>query len=224
MAHYRKGLKDFIKDELARTAEPPNINTLIELLVQINNRLEERKLDQRAFSNTGQPGNRSNEKRKRTKGRYSRWPEPMELDATGRKPPSKEEMERRRRDKCCFECGLPGHIASSHRKNQGPKKQWKPRNKQINATGVRSVDQGRGGYDLTSQTKQLCASSARYRLTEEELEALHINTQIDDRYQDKEFAQEVEDVFDRTGISDEEDQPDWDGYDRGSQNDQDELS
>jgi len=40
----------------------------------------------------------------------------MELDATnkGKKQLSKEEMDKRRKNKLCFECGLPGHMASSH--------------------------------------------------------------------------------------------------------------
>ncbi len=46
---------------------------------------------------------------------------PIELDITysfKSKKPSKEVMEERRKKGLCFECGLPGHQASSH-KNKG---------------------------------------------------------------------------------------------------------
>ena len=83
----------------------------------------------------------------------------MELDATGKgKPkPSKEEMDRRRERKLCFECGLPGHQAASYRKNQA-KKPWK-RTKQLKATG-------RGAYDLTGGepepvAKDLCIADTQ---------------------------------------------------------------
>ena len=109
---------------------------MVALSVQIDNRFAERQRDQRAFgNNSGRRWNRLNDKKKRAGKENSRWPEPIELDATGKRPPSKEEMERRRREKRCFECGLPGHIASSHRQNN-EKKQWKPKKKQLNATGA----------------------------------------------------------------------------------------
>ena len=67
----------------------------------------------------------------------------IELDITFRKPGkprngglSKEVIEKRRREKLCFEYGLPGYIASSYRQ----KKEWSKR-KQVSTIG-RSSYQG----------------------------------------------------------------------------------
>jgi hypothetical protein len=57
----------------------------------------------------------------------------MELDAAYRKPTiPKEEMDRRRKGKLCFECGKEGHMANFYRKGRNSKP-WKKR-KQLNAT------------------------------------------------------------------------------------------
>ena len=62
------------------------------------------------------------------------------------------------------------------------------------------MDQGRGGYDLAIPTKELCALSSRTRLTEEELETLYINTQIDERYRGNGFIRDVEDALNRDDV------------------------
>jgi hypothetical protein len=109
-------LKDGVKDEIARSEKPDDLQELIALAVKIDNRIYERSLEKR--------GQYSQEhKRKKTSGKYHL---PMELDTTLRttkkKQVSKEEMQRRREKKLCFECGLPGHMARSHRKGGAP---WK---------------------------------------------------------------------------------------------------
>jgi hypothetical protein len=74
----------------------------------------------------------------------------MELDAIAKtkRHVSKEEMQKRRDKKLCFECGLPGHMANSYRKNGMT---WKLKKKQLHATG-RDV-----GYDLLKKlTRQVC--------------------------------------------------------------------
>jgi hypothetical protein len=58
-------------------------------------------------------------------------------------------MDRRREKKLCFEYGLPGHRANSHRKGRAGKP-WKGKRKQA------AVMTGQGAYDTTG-AKQLCA-------------------------------------------------------------------
>jgi hypothetical protein len=131
-AQYYRGLKDSVKDEISRSDKPDDLNDMIQMAVKIDNRLYERTLEKKgAYSN--------DYKKEKKHGRH--YHSPMELDATfkhKRKTLSKDELEKRRKNKLCFECGLPGHMASSHRKGGAP---WKK--KQLHATG-------RGGYDLTN--------------------------------------------------------------------------
>jgi hypothetical protein len=140
-AQYYRGLKDSVKDEMARSGKPEDLNAMIDLAVRIDNRLFERSLEKKGHYPTSHGMNRKS-------GRNFSSHSPMELDATAhqRKPPSKEVMDKRRRDKLCFECGLPGHMASSH--NKGPRKPWAGKRKQVNATG-------RKGYN---ESKSVCAT------------------------------------------------------------------
>jgi hypothetical protein len=109
----------------------------------IDNRAYERILEKQGYY-TSDVGKKQHRQK-------NHWPRPMELDATsqGRRQPSKEVMDKRRRDKLCFECGLPGHIASSH--NKGPSKPWSGKKKQLNVTG-------RGGYH---DTREICATHSK---------------------------------------------------------------
>jgi hypothetical protein len=77
-------------------------------------------------------------KRKKSYNKYHSF---IKLDAIvkTKRHVSKEEMQKRRDKKLCFECGLPGHIASSYKKNETT---WKLKKKQLHATR-RDV-----GYDL----------------------------------------------------------------------------
>lgn len=107
---YYRGLRDDVKDEIARSERPDTFQGMIDMAVKVDNRMFERRLEKK--------GQYRPESKKRNKGNY--WPQPMELDAaTIKKKLPKEVMEKRRRDKLCFECGLPGHIASSHKKKNG---------------------------------------------------------------------------------------------------------
>jgi hypothetical protein len=88
----------------------------------------------------------------------------MELDVTHsfkKKTPSKEVMDERHKKGLCFECGLPGHQAKSH-KNKGKF----DKKRQLNATG-------RGGYN--AKKKEIYVLQV---LSEEELENQNIGTQI----------------------------------------------
>jgi hypothetical protein len=121
---YYKGLKGEVKDDIVRAGKPDDLQELISDSIRIDNRLYERRLEDKGlyrhqFRNSG----------KNKKKEY--WPQPMEVDATykGKQKPklSKDEMDRRRKFKLCFECGKPGHMASIHRGGNG--------RKQLHATG-----------------------------------------------------------------------------------------
>jgi hypothetical protein len=134
------GLKDGVKDEIARSDKPNDLRDLIEMAIKIDNRMYERSLEKRGTYSQN----------KRTGGGRPQY-DKMQVDATTRTKPalSKEEMNRRREKKLCFQCGLPGHMANSHKKNNTT---WKK--KKLSATGPR------GGYNQkpTHQDKarQIC--------------------------------------------------------------------
>lgn len=158
-AQYYRGLKDVVKDEISRSDRPDDLQEMIEMAIRVDNRMYERSLERRGHYSM------PNTRKGKGRGNYGgSWPQPMELDATYSKPkgkPSKETMDKRRRDKLCFECGLPGHMAQSHRDKptQRGKKPWKGR-QQLNAT----------------QRGEICAMERR---SESWLEANNIGTQIE---------------------------------------------
>lgn len=104
-AQYYIGLKDQVKDEIARSDRPGNLPDLIEMAVKIDNRIYERKLER-----GGQYASGSHKKNPR----QPRWPQPMDLDATfpkKRQGLSKQEKEKRQKGRLCYNCGKPGHMA-----------------------------------------------------------------------------------------------------------------
>ena len=163
-AQFYKGLKDHVKDELARSDAPDDLRELVEAAIKIDNRAYERRLEKKgSYSHHQRP----------SKNRYG---DPMELDATSRrelaatfrpKPKlSKEKMNERREKGLCYECGLPGHQAASHRKGkqQGNHKPWKGKPRQLNGTTHGAVRQ--------------LAATRRVELTEADLEARGIHSQL----------------------------------------------
>ena len=59
----------------------------------------------------------------------------MELDATTRRPQlPKEEMERRKKNQLCYECGKPGHRAAFHRQGKTPSRKGSFPKKKLYAT------------------------------------------------------------------------------------------
>ena len=104
MVCFQNGLSEALKDEFA-TREPTNdLETLIDLAVQLDNRLRERNLG-RQWGVTPVKSVPT-EKLPPAQG----GPEPMQLGGTRI---SSTERDRRMRERCCLYCGLPGHFRSA---------------------------------------------------------------------------------------------------------------
>ena len=114
MAVLRLGLKEELKDELARFDDKPEtLAKFIERVVRIDNRMWERK-QEKARSNRQGYWKPKQGTQKRRKDPYG--PEPMDLDTT---EISKEEQ---RKKNLCFYCSKPGHRANECRKRAGDRK------------------------------------------------------------------------------------------------------
>ncbi|RFU29059.1 hypothetical protein B7463_g7277, partial [Scytalidium lignicola] len=128
MHQFRIGLKDSIKEELYRRPAVNKLDALIDLAIKIGNEQYEMILDKKGGSYFN---------RRKSDGKKDRG-DPMELDAMkkgktfkgkGKKHYegkskkgnsfgiSSEELDRRRKNKLCFKCGLPGHMANTHKKD-----------------------------------------------------------------------------------------------------------
>ena len=104
---FYRGLNDELKDALTQIVDPPeDWEELIDLVVEIDHRLGERKGEKfRAFK----PLLLKTEKRN-TELKINDEPEPMQIGGI-RPPLTKEEKDKRRRLNLCLYCGKSGHFA-----------------------------------------------------------------------------------------------------------------
>lgn len=136
-AQYYQGLKDHVKDEIARSDRPDSLQAMVELAIKIDNRSYERSLEKKGHYTP----------RNHQKARGSYWPQAMELDATRKgsgqiNRPRNAQKERQFKERLCFNCDKPGHLARDCRQ---PKKQGRKFGQQLNATW-----KGRGELNATS--------------------------------------------------------------------------
>jgi hypothetical protein len=155
-SQFYQGLKDHVKDELVKD-RPENLAQAMEKAIIIDNRAYERRLERK--------GNYSHLNHQKPRNKGHQRGDPMELDVVTKKNHkrfqkkgsgkelSKEERERRREKKLCFKCGLPGHMANSHK------------DKQLNAAEKRTV-----------------AATERANWTTDQLEEAQISTQEAERF------------------------------------------
>ena len=125
MTIYRRGLKDYIKDELIRLSRSRDLtclNNLVEESIAIDDdwydRAIEKKYDrsQRGFSSF-EPRGFSYRGRNGRRQRDPYGPIPMELDAFEKKgqPKGKKQQFRGKKALTCYSYSKPGHIARNCR-------------------------------------------------------------------------------------------------------------
>ncbi|APA12630.1 hypothetical protein sscle_09g074000 [Sclerotinia sclerotiorum 1980 UF-70] len=137
MSHYWKGLKPEVRLEFDRNCTWEDLNELIEESIKADEMLYEYQKEHRSFNFHG---NRDRGKYHKNEGRprenRQQYGDPMQLDATFKNKLPKEDVERRCKDKLCFECGKPGHRARDCRskKSSGRDYHKKFGKGQINAT------------------------------------------------------------------------------------------
>ena len=115
-SRYYEGLSDAIKDQMI--PEPPSeYPDLVNLSIQIDNRLYERRME-KGGRDTGPRyggGYRANTTRQRDHG------DPMDLSMMTKRPSrpgpqlSQQEREKRKKENLCYNCGKSGHRASNCR-------------------------------------------------------------------------------------------------------------
>lgn len=141
---YRRGLKDFIKDELLRHGSTTDtLEELVTAVCEIDNAWYERSMEKKGKYDPHY--RRSGEGKQRSwKGNNRRdYGDPMELDATAREPMPDHIRSKHMADKTCFNCGKPGHMARNCRsKGRNPGK-GRQKSHQLNAT-MTSMGRGKG--------------------------------------------------------------------------------
>jgi hypothetical protein len=114
IAQYYQGLKESLKDELARQERPSKLAEFIELAVRLDNRLYERKLER-----SGQKPTFGKKNQAKPKVEDNTWGDPMEIDTIKKRrfqkrhqrKPLTEEQKKWFEEKKCLNCGKPGHYA-----------------------------------------------------------------------------------------------------------------
>ena len=161
---YRKGLKDFVKDELLRTGHSTEtLEELIQAACEIDNAWYERSMERKGKYD---PDYRRMGEGQHKSSRYSRnRGDPMELDATHRREMTPQDRQKHMQDRTCFNCGKPGHMARNcksgkHQKNFG--------RRELNAT----MTSGRGGYNGRMQLNATLRGAATDEAFEEVTQSL----------------------------------------------------
>lgn len=114
-AQYYAGLKDSLKDELARMERPDTLEDMIETTVRLDNRLYERKLEK---------GEKTTQPRKPNQRRPKAWGDPMEIDTVEKhekraeKKPLTSKQQEWQKTGACLKCGKKGHFARNCKTRQ----------------------------------------------------------------------------------------------------------
>src|SRR5579871_328069 len=121
IAQYYKGLKESLKDELARQERPDRLRELIEVVVRLDNRLYERKLEKSSGPKIKYHG----ERKIKPRNSQQSWGEPMEIDTVNKGPTRYQKRGRLTPEQrewfkkgACLKCGKQGHRAKACRGRQ----------------------------------------------------------------------------------------------------------
>ena len=155
LARFEEGLKPEVQEKLIWMERPDSLNKMIEQAVKIDNKLFDFNVRRKNHSGNRYQGNSKTDKYKANDRRQAQPKsqgysdpyglQPMELDAAQHREIPKEERDRRRKDRACYNCGKQGHMAKecrSGKNNREPRKQLKA-----------TREEARGTYDTTEAEK-----------------------------------------------------------------------
>lgn len=162
---FYKGLKDSVKDELARHEKWDTLEELKVISVRLDNRLFERRIEKNGEpfrdGKTDKMGTPSNKKPNNFFGNRNRnTQQSNHLNAVDISP---EEKKRRQEGNLCYNCGAAGHVSrncekDSNRQGRNSKPNWreKPKKENLNATtSTHHTDVDEDADDSRSDTSSL---------------------------------------------------------------------
>jgi hypothetical protein len=144
------GLKEKVKDEIARVGRPKKMAALVDLATKIDNRLWEREVERKRQG----PGvwGQKKEPKGAKKNNYSDpyGLQPMDIDS---RQTTNDPNGQKKKDGKCYYCEKPGHFARDCRKKQADKKK---RNEQARATKEEKTSDEQARVTVTEEWKNPC--------------------------------------------------------------------
>ena len=138
VVQFYKSLKDRVKDDIAQVNGPSQIQSMITLAIQIDDRQYEHELEKKGIYNFGKKDRYQKSLKKDQYGRV-----PMELDATEKR----NQLSQKETFKC-YNCEKIGHLAkackgnkqsnATQSKKKGKKRREPKKDKQLNATRTKA--------------------------------------------------------------------------------------